>query len=202
MAPSNTSKRAGQLHEHRAVIAHALRQHAGIRAEVEQKVRRLSDDPRRADGSPAAAPGCESPPDGGLGYSTDVVVRFAETDAQGIAHHAAFVVWPRGRSRGLAGRARRRLPGDPGAGGRGADDGGARPLPPRRLLRGQAAHLGALRRPARSPLRYEYTVERDGEPVAEVDGARDGRRGYAPADPASGRVRRGCTRVSRAESLS
>ena len=29
----------------------------------------------------------------GFRYSTDVVVRFAETDAQGIAHHAAFVVW-------------------------------------------------------------------------------------------------------------
>jgi acyl-CoA thioester hydrolase len=29
------------------------------------------------------------------GYSSshDVVVRFAETDAQGIAHHASFVVW-------------------------------------------------------------------------------------------------------------
>jgi acyl-CoA thioester hydrolase len=26
-------------------------------------------------------------------FSTDVTVRFAETDAQGIAHHAAFVVW-------------------------------------------------------------------------------------------------------------
>jgi acyl-CoA thioester hydrolase len=26
-------------------------------------------------------------------FSADVRVRFAETDAQGIAHHAAFVVW-------------------------------------------------------------------------------------------------------------
>ena len=26
-------------------------------------------------------------------FSTDVRVRFAETDAQGIAHHASFVVW-------------------------------------------------------------------------------------------------------------
>ena len=38
MAPSNTSKRTGRLHEHKAVIAHALRQHAGIPYEVEQKV--------------------------------------------------------------------------------------------------------------------------------------------------------------------
>ena len=29
----------------------------------------------------------------GFSYSTEVVVRFAETDAQGIAHHASFVVW-------------------------------------------------------------------------------------------------------------
>jgi acyl-CoA thioester hydrolase len=26
-------------------------------------------------------------------FSTDVRIRFAETDAQGIAHHASFVVW-------------------------------------------------------------------------------------------------------------
>ena len=29
----------------------------------------------------------------GYRFSTDVSVRFAETDAQGIAHHASFVVW-------------------------------------------------------------------------------------------------------------
>jgi acyl-CoA thioester hydrolase len=29
----------------------------------------------------------------GFRFSTEVQVRFAETDAQGIAHHAAFVVW-------------------------------------------------------------------------------------------------------------
>ena len=108
MAPSNTSKRAGQLHEHKAVIAHALRQHAGIPYEVEQKVRRLPDDSRRADGSPGrslegAAKVLRME---GFRYSTDVVVRFAETDAQGIAHHAAFVVWLEVASRRLAGRAR------------------------------------------------------------------------------------------------
>ena len=31
-------RRARQLHEHKAVIAHALRQHAGIPYEVEQRV--------------------------------------------------------------------------------------------------------------------------------------------------------------------
>jgi acyl-CoA thioester hydrolase len=29
----------------------------------------------------------------GFGFATDVRVRFAETDAQGIAHHAAYLVW-------------------------------------------------------------------------------------------------------------
>ena len=29
----------------------------------------------------------------GYNFSTEVLVRFAETDAQGIAHHASFVVW-------------------------------------------------------------------------------------------------------------
>ncbi|MGH3133706.1 MAG: acyl-CoA thioesterase [Gaiellaceae bacterium] len=29
----------------------------------------------------------------GFPFSTEVKVRFAETDAQGIAHHAAFLVW-------------------------------------------------------------------------------------------------------------
>jgi len=29
----------------------------------------------------------------GFTFSTDVTIRFAETDAQGIAHHASFVVW-------------------------------------------------------------------------------------------------------------
>jgi acyl-CoA thioester hydrolase len=29
----------------------------------------------------------------GFTFSTEITVRFAETDAQGIAHHASFVVW-------------------------------------------------------------------------------------------------------------
>lgn len=29
----------------------------------------------------------------GFPFSTEVRIRFAETDAQGIAHHASFVVW-------------------------------------------------------------------------------------------------------------
>ena len=38
MTASKISKRAGRLHQHKAVVAHALRQHAGIPYEVEQKV--------------------------------------------------------------------------------------------------------------------------------------------------------------------
>ena len=34
----NFGKRARRLHEHKTVVAHALRQHAGIPYEVEQKV--------------------------------------------------------------------------------------------------------------------------------------------------------------------
>jgi acyl-CoA thioester hydrolase len=29
----------------------------------------------------------------GFRFSTDVKVRFAETDAQGVAHNAAYLVW-------------------------------------------------------------------------------------------------------------
>jgi acyl-CoA thioester hydrolase len=29
----------------------------------------------------------------GFNFSTEIAIRFAETDAQGIAHHASFVVW-------------------------------------------------------------------------------------------------------------
>jgi hypothetical protein len=34
----NLDRRTRQLHEHKAVIAHALRQHAGIPYEIEQRV--------------------------------------------------------------------------------------------------------------------------------------------------------------------
>ena len=34
----NLDKRARRLHEHKAIIAHALRQHSGIPYEVEQRV--------------------------------------------------------------------------------------------------------------------------------------------------------------------
>ena len=38
MAPRDFVRQAGRLHRHKAVISHALRQHAGIPYEVEQRV--------------------------------------------------------------------------------------------------------------------------------------------------------------------
>lgn len=38
MATTPTDKRRAERHRHKAVVAHALRQHAGIPYEVEQKV--------------------------------------------------------------------------------------------------------------------------------------------------------------------
>src|SRR6266545_7160381 len=35
----------------------------------------------------------QSPPVNGFSFATDVRVRFAETDAQGVAHNAAYLVW-------------------------------------------------------------------------------------------------------------
>ena len=86
----------------------------------------------------------------------------------------------RGRARRVPGRARRRLPGDPGGGDRGAHDRGARPLPPGRPLRRPAPHLDALRRPARRALslRVRDRAPRDGTPTRRrgVHRARDRRR--------------------------
>ena len=42
---------------------------------------------------PGAAPGCKTRRVEGFRFTTGVRVRFAETDAQGIAHHAVYLVW-------------------------------------------------------------------------------------------------------------
>ena len=128
----------------------------------------------------------------GFSFSTEVVVRFAETDAQGIAHHASFVVWLEvARVAYLAEHA---------GGYRAIQAQGIEALTTEvnvRYLR--AAHFDdRLRVWARcvdlrgARFRYEYAIERDGELVAEGSTvARDRRRGDAPADPAAGVVRRG-----------
>ena len=103
----------------------------------------------------------------GYRFSTEVVVRFAETDAQGIAHHASFVVWLEvARVAYLAEH----------AGGYGA----IRAQGIEALTTGvdvryhRAAHFDErLRIWARcvdlrgARFRYEYVVEREGELVAE-----------------------------------
>jgi acyl-CoA thioester hydrolase len=103
----------------------------------------------------------------GYNYSTEVVVRFAETDAQGIAHHASFVVWLEvARVGWLAAHA---------GGYRAIQEQGIEALTTAvevRYLRA-ARFDDRLRIWARcvdlrgARFRYEYAVERDGELVAE-----------------------------------
>jgi acyl-CoA thioester hydrolase len=103
----------------------------------------------------------------GYNFSTDVVVRFAETDAQGIAHHASFVVWLEVARVGyLAEHA---------GGYRAIQEQGVEALTTEVNVR----YLAAVRFDDRlrvwarcvdlrgARFRYEYVVERDGEAVAE-----------------------------------
>jgi acyl-CoA thioester hydrolase len=103
----------------------------------------------------------------GYRFSTDVVVRFAETDAQGIAHHASFVVWLEvARVAYLAEHA---------GGYRAIQEQGIEALTTEVHVRYHlAAHFDErLRIWARcvdlrgARFRYEYAVERDGALVAE-----------------------------------
>jgi acyl-CoA thioester hydrolase len=103
----------------------------------------------------------------GFRFSTEIVVRFAETDAQGIAHHASFVVWLEvARIAYLAEHA---------GGYRALQEQGIEALTTGIELRYlRAAHFddrltvwarcGALRG---ARFRYDYAVERDGALVAE-----------------------------------
>ena len=104
----------------------------------------------------------------GFSFSTDVRVRFAETDAQGIAHHASFVVWLEVARVAYLARF---------AGGYQAiRDSGLEALTTEVFLRyHRAAAFDELLtvwtrcvdlRGAR--FRYEYRIERDGELVAEA----------------------------------
>ena len=103
----------------------------------------------------------------GFRFSTEVVVRFAETDAQGIAHHAAFVVWLEvARIDYLAEHA---------GGYRAIQEQGIEALTTDvnvRYLRA-ARFDDRLRVWARcvdlrgARFRYEYAIERDGELIAE-----------------------------------
>ena len=103
----------------------------------------------------------------GFNHFTEVVVRFAETDAQGIAHHASFVVWLEvARVSWLAEHA---------GGYRAIQEQGVEALTTEVHVRyHRAAHFDdRLRVWARcvdlrgARFRYEYAVERAGELVAE-----------------------------------
>ena len=103
----------------------------------------------------------------GFSFWTDVRIRFAETDAQGIAHHASFVVWLEvARVAYLAKHA---------GGYQAIRDGGIEALTTEVNLRYyRAAYFDeVLRVWARcgdlrgARFAYEYRVERDGELVAD-----------------------------------
>jgi acyl-CoA thioester hydrolase len=104
----------------------------------------------------------------GYAFSTEVQVRFAETDAQGIAHHAAFVVWLEvARIAWLAEHA---------GGYRALREQGVEALTTAvevRYLRAARFddRLRIWTRPTGlrgARFRYEYAVERDGELLAEA----------------------------------
>ena len=115
----------------------------------------------------------------GFNFSTDVLVRFAETDAQGIAHHASFAVWFE--------VARVAYLTEHAGGYRGIQAQGIEALTTELHVRyHRAAHFDEeLRvwtrcvdlRGAR--FRYEYAIERDGELVA------DGHTAHAIVDAAT-----------------
>lgn len=120
----------------------------------------------------------------GFSFSTEVQVRFAETDAQGIAHHAAFVVYLEvGRVAWL----------DEYAGGyQSIRDRGIEALTTEVSLRyHRAAHFhdrltvwvrcGKIRG---ARFRYDYRVERDGVLVA------DGHTAHATVDATTRRPMR------------
>jgi acyl-CoA thioester hydrolase len=120
----------------------------------------------------------------GFSFTTDVRVRFAETDAQGHAHHAAYLVWfEAARVDYLA----RFDGGYPGFQARGFEaltiEAHARYLAPAefddRLTIGvRCMNLRGAR------FHFEYAVERDGEPIA------DGWTGHACVEAATFRPTR------------
>lgn len=100
-------------------------------------------------------------------FSTEIVVRFAETDAQGVAHHASYLVWFEvARIEYL----RRFRGGYPGLREEGVD---ALTLEAHARYRDAArfddrltihARCGDLRG---ARFRFEYEVERNGKPIAD-----------------------------------
>ena len=103
----------------------------------------------------------------GYRFSTEISVRFAETDAQGIAHHASFLVWCEvARIEWLALHA---------GGYRRIQERGIEAVKTEAHLRYRraAAFDDRLRVWARcvdvrgARFRYEYAIERDGDTIAD-----------------------------------
>ena len=103
----------------------------------------------------------------GFKFATDFVVRFAETDAQGIAHHAAYLVWFEATRIEYL---RRFRGGYLGLRGEGVDaltlEAYARYVSTARFddrltIRARCSDVRGAR------FRFDYAVERDGEPIAE-----------------------------------
>jgi acyl-CoA thioester hydrolase len=102
-----------------------------------------------------------------FGFSTEVKVRFAETDAQGIAHHAVYLVWFEvARIEYLA----RFRGGYPQLQAEGVEaltlDAGVTYRLPARFDDRLAIHARCLP-PRGARFRFEYLVEKDGRTVAE-----------------------------------
>jgi acyl-CoA thioester hydrolase len=100
-------------------------------------------------------------------FTTEVTVRFAETDAQGIAHHAVFLVWfELARVEYLQAHA--------GGYQRLRDEGiestvvevSARYIAPARFDERLTLHARCTDM-KRVSFRFEYLIERAGEPIAE-----------------------------------
>ena len=125
-------------------------------------------------------------------FSNDVTVRFAETDAQGIAHHAAYLVWFETTRIEYLRRFR--------GGYLALREEGVDAL----TLEAYARYLDAARFDDRLTIRarcsdvrgarfrFDYSVERDGAPGrGGLDDARLRRRRRPPADAGAGLARRG-----------
>jgi len=117
-------------------------------------------------------------------FSTDIRIRFAETDAQGIAHHASFVVWLEvARVAYLAASA---------GGYQSIRDRGMEALTTEVFLRyHRAAYFDEMLRiwtrctdVRGARFRYEYRIEREGEPIA------DGHTSHATVDRETNRPTR------------
>jgi acyl-CoA thioester hydrolase len=103
----------------------------------------------------------------GWSFSTEVTVRFAETDAQGIAHHAVYLVWfelarVEYLSRHAGGYQRLRDEGIEST----VVEVNARYLAPARFDERLSVHARCVDR-KRVSFRFEYLIERDGTPIAE-----------------------------------